>query len=329
MDFNMRFQGVEAKPFKESQKEGVACQHETIWHLPSQVGKGTIRRIRVASGFILFLADYQINQSLTIDIDYPRPGLGFGFFISGSARGQARGMRNNVRGVGGQSNIIYYQDQTGVTTDAPNSHRQSVSIILEPEVFLSMFHDGFGNTTTDLCRIGERSAGTPLLHFQGLTTQMYTALNQVFNTPLNGPTRKLYLEGKALELIALRVNTLLDLSAKPKETYRFSTADMGRINDAAELLAINMLTPPTLSTLSRTVGLSHTKLNRGFRKAFGTTVFGYLRRVRLQRAKRFLESRQMNVTEASFAVGYNSLSSFSKAFQGQFGIPPHSCIKNG
>lgn len=324
----MRFQGAEAMPCNKEHEETLACRHEMVWSLPSQEGNGEIRRIELAPGFVLFLSDYRVCRPFTVNIDYPYPGLGFGFLLSGSTQGRASGMQDYVRTIGGQSKILYYRDQSGVITDAPKSHRQSAVILLEPEAFLSMFHDGDDDATTDLCRVAESPAKNAFSHSLGLTNEMYVALSQVFNAPLSGPTRKLYLESKALELIALRVKALSDRQAAPTGRYRFSSADMTRIHDAAEMLTMNMLTPPTLSDLSKTVGLSHVKLNRGFRRAFDTTVFGYLRRIRLQRAKRFLETSQMNVTEASFAVGYNSLSSFSKAFQGQYGITPHACLKS-
>jgi AraC family transcriptional regulator, transcriptional activator of the genes for pyochelin and ferripyochelin receptors len=60
---------------------------------------------------------------------------------------------------------------------------------------------------------------------------------------------------------------------------------------------------------------------------YGTSVFGYLRKLRLEEARRLLENGGMNVTEAAFAVGYNSLSSFSRAFSAQFGATPMHFLK--
>jgi AraC-like DNA-binding protein len=75
------------------------------------------------------------------------------------------------------------------------------------------------------------------------------------------------------------------------------------------------------------VGINHGKLNMGFRKMYGTTVFGYLRRMRLLEAKRLIDQGEMNVTEVALNVGYNSLPSFSKAFTEFYGIPPMQCLK--
>ncbi|MEJ2157126.1 MAG: helix-turn-helix transcriptional regulator [Desulfobacteraceae bacterium] len=79
--------------------------------------------------------------------------------------------------------------------------------------------------------------------------------------------------------------------------------------------------------MARAVGTTHTQLNRGFRRIYGTSVFGYLRKMRLEKARHLLEKGKMNVTEAAMAVGYNSLSSFSRAFSNHFGMKPMRYLK--
>lgn len=326
LNFTMRFQGIEKNPRFEGLEETRAGGRETVWAIPRHMGKGTIRRFEIKPGFVLFLADYRVGESLMVDIDYPRPGLGFGFCLSGSLRGRAKGMKTDVRAVGGQTTVMSFRDQTGVTTDAPKSHRRQVAVLLEPEAFHSLFHGDLDGAAPFFRQTADGATPPPFVQSEALTAEMRVALDQIFNAPLRGTVRDVYLESKALELVALRMDSLSARRAGVEDRYRFSRADMDKIHDAAELLADNMLAPPTLPDLSRAVGLSHVKLNRGFRKAFDTTAFGYLRAIRLQQAKRFLETSQMNVTEASFAVGYNSLSSFSKAFYGQYGVTPHACI---
>jgi AraC-like DNA-binding protein len=102
---------------------------------------------------------------------------------------------------------------------------------------------------------------------------------------------------------------------------------MERIRHAREILCSDLETPPKLHDLARCVGINHVKLNVGFRKMYGTTVFGYLRRMRLLEAKRLIDQGDMNVTEVALSVGYSSLPSFSKAFTEFYGIPPMQCLK--
>lgn len=76
------------------------------------------------------------------------------------------------------------------------------------------------------------------------------------------------------------------------------------------------------------VGTNELKLKQGFRALFGTTVFGYLRRHRMERARQLLLHREVSVTEAAGLVGYACPSRFAAAFRRQFGTRP-SALRRG
>jgi AraC-like DNA-binding protein len=57
-------------------------------------------------------------------------------------------------------------------------------------------------------------------------------------------------------------------------------------------------------------------------RAYGPDNLRYLRNLRLERAAELLRSGRSNVTEAALAVGYSSLSHFSKAFAEMSGVCP-------
>jgi len=69
-------------------------------------------------------------------------------------------------------------------------------------------------------------------------------------------------------------------------------------------------------------GLSLRNLNRLFVEELGLGPKEILIRLRLEEAKRILGSEGVSVTEASYKVGYQSLSRFIQAFRGLFGYLP-------
>jgi AraC family transcriptional regulator, transcriptional activator of the genes for pyochelin and ferripyochelin receptors len=137
-----------------------------------------------------------------------------------------------------------------------------------------------------------------------ITPEILATIESVLSCPHTGPTHRLFLESRTLELIAYRLQQIEGRSHTPPDVGGITLADIEKIHQAASLLAEDMQNPPTLFDLARSVGMSHAKINRGFHQVFDTTVFGYLRKKRLQQAKQLLETRQVNVTEAAFAVGY-------------------------
>lgn len=132
----------------------------------------------------------------------------------------------------------------------------------------------------------------------------------------------MYLEGKALELIALQLHALSN-GDEVANTLKLSVSDRDRVRQARQVLLANMQHPPILSSLARQVGVNSTKLKYGFKQLFGTTAFELLRRERLNRARSLLQDSNARVTEVSYDVGYTSLSHFAAAFKKEFGVSPH------
>lgn len=282
----------------------------------------------IRPGFNLYCSDYKVKDRFVIEFNDRKPALGLGFCISGNFKGRSAGMPGYVATNSGQSHVLYYPSQNGILVDEKDSYRLSLSVVVEPEVFHSLIRDEMDRLPPDFRRVVDGDIEETYQHTSTIIPEMYSVFKQVLDCPYKGLTRRLFLESKAIELIALRLQILIDSKAQGDNKSSLIPADMEKINHAAELLNRELKDPPSLFTLAKTVGLSHVKLNRGFRALFGTTAFGYLRQIRLQNAKKMLETRQMNVTEAAFAVGYNSLSSFSRAFANQYGFQPHVCYRN-
>jgi len=78
----------------------------------------------------------------------------------------------------------------------------------------------------------------------------------------------------------------------------------------------------TVETLAARVGLSRSAFTVRFTKVVGEPPQGYITRVRMQRAARLLRERDRSLGQVALAVGYESESSFSKAFKRQYRKTP-------
>ena len=63
-------------------------------------------------------------------------------------------------------------------------------------------------------------------------------------------------------------------------------------------------------------------LSREFRKAYGESPYGYVMTRRIERAMALLRRGDLSVTEVCFAVGCQSLGTFSTRFTELVGMPP-------
>ena len=89
-----------------------------------------------------------------------------------------------------------------------------------------------------------------------------------------------------------------------------------RIEDSAD--------EPTLDDLAEASALSKFHLLRLFKSAFGCTPSAYWRARRLDRGRRLLAATSMSVAEIAVALGYESASSFIRAFRRHFGTTPQA-----
>lgn len=80
--------------------------------------------------------------------------------------------------------------------------------------------------------------------------------------------------------------------------------------------------PLDVPSLARMVHLSAGHLSRAFKAAYGETLYSYLMTRRIERAMTMLRRGDRSVTEVCFAVGYNSLGTFSTRFAELVGMPP-------
>ncbi|MEM8767982.1 MAG: AraC family transcriptional regulator [Pseudomonadota bacterium] len=156
------------------------------------------------------------------------------------------------------------------------------------------------------------------------TTSRLTTLEQDIRCcSLTGPSRRLFLESRALEALSLVLDAGQPVRALAGRERR-------KIEAAAALMSEAPEEAWTISRLANAVAMSETQLKRGFRAQLKTTVHGYLENARLEAAQALL-GRGASVTEVALAVGYASPSHFAAVFRSRFRQTPsawareHSC----
>jgi len=155
---------------------------------------------------------------------------------------------------------------------------------------------------------------------------MSVVLDQILSCAYKNGLRRLYLEAKCMELIVLRLDQLFGESTECKQIH-LTHIDIQRIHAARDIIILRSADPPTLHEIALAVGINSNKLKCGFKQVFGTTVFGFLRNIRLEQARGLLREGNFSVTEVALEVGYNSLSHFARLFKQTYGISPHTFMK--
>lgn len=150
-----------------------------------------------------------------------------------------------------------------------------------------------------------------------MTPNMLSIVDSLFNIKYEGKTKMMFFRSQVTTLLSHFFGQLAAL-----KTENIKSFEREKLNQAQKILLNNIDNPPSLTELSKQIGLNTFKLKRDFKEFFGVPVFKYLQNERLTIAHRMIRNEQATVQEAAWHVGYDSLSSFSNAFEKKFGYRP-------
>ncbi|QDP42042.1 AraC family transcriptional regulator [Radiobacillus deserti] len=95
-----------------------------------------------------------------------------------------------------------------------------------------------------------------------------------------------------------------------------------RIAKVIERLNRTFDQPIRVEELAQEVRMSTSSFYNYFKEVTGMSPIQYQKQLRLQEARRLLFTEELNAAEASFQVGYESPSHFSREYTRKFGLPP-------
>lgn len=150
-----------------------------------------------------------------------------------------------------------------------------------------------------------------------MTPEMQHIVNGIFSNKYEGKAKMMFFRS---QITALLSHFFWQLSILKDEGIK--SVEREKLYEAKEILSQNLDTPPSLTELSRQIGLNTFKLKKDFKELFGVPVFKYLQNERMTKAHNLIRNKEATVQEAAWHVGYDSLGSFSNAFAKKFGFRP-------
>ncbi|WP_293938243.1 AraC family transcriptional regulator [Iodobacter sp.] len=137
-------------------------------------------------------------------------------------------------------------------------------------------------------------------------------LQPIYDSPY---LQKIHRECHSLELILFALNQL-------KQTVPLKARSRHRVAQLLELLQSDVAGQMSLEQMAQNLGSNTTTLQREFQAIYGVSIITWLRRHKLQEARRVLERDSCSVLDAALLAGYNSPANFATAFKREFGFTP-------
>lgn len=107
------------------------------------------------------------------------------------------------------------------------------------------------------------------------------------------------------------------------DTYRLASTRPPRyVRIAREILHDQFADPPSIAEIAADAGVSPSRLARGFRRHLWCTPGEYVRRLRVDRARRLIEETERPLAEIAQAAGFADQSHLTRVFRRVVGFTP-------
>ncbi|WP_459212337.1 helix-turn-helix domain-containing protein [Aquimarina rhabdastrellae] len=149
-------------------------------------------------------------------------------------------------------------------------------------------------------------------------------LTELLSENYNGLSKRLFLESKVLELLALKMD-----NATTRREELFRTDHMvKKIYEVESIIASDLTAQFSIIQLSRITGINDFALKKEFKRIFGKTIFEYTTDLRMDKAKKLLKHSTKPIYEISEIVGYKNSTHFTAAFKKKMNLTPKAYRKS-
>ncbi|RAJ00358.1 AraC-like DNA-binding protein [Chitinophaga skermanii] len=290
---------------------------EQTQRLDYDFGTATIKEMRF-DGIMMGYGTIDVHENIKVEASDLTPLVGMHFVLKGNYQAQLSPRKEKVTFSDLEHTIMYNPDMEDYIQVRKQPGMSVFGMSFTIEKFKEMA-EGNGRLLESYAEKIEANKPIFLLDNYRITQKMLAVINDVKNCEFSGGLKKLFLQSKALELLALQCEQVE--TTKPSREG-LSKQDIEKIHFAKEILLLNAREPLSLTELARKAGINEFKLKKGFKEVFNNTVFGYLSDYRMEQAGILVTLKDRSLTDIADELGYSSLQHFSLAFRKKYGVSP-------
>lgn len=153
-----------------------------------------------------------------------------------------------------------------------------------------------------------------------MTPEMRRAIDAIISCRQDGELKRIFTDARITELIMYQLEQFSHHLEGGKDVLQ--DRDIPKLEEAREILESTYIDPPTHKQLSKMILLNEFKLRTGFKKYFGSTIYDFVTKLRMEQAKKLILEEGKNMYEVGIDVGFKHQASFTNAFKKYYGILP-------
>lgn len=287
--------------------------------IPAAIGKGYCRRIVIKPSMTISISDMTFYKKMTMGGRHDHSLYKLAFCLGEGFLCQV-GNKQEYEVAGGASYMFSQDRGIGVSScHLPGQRVLGLNIDIASEL-ITGFLEQRGQAQA---RTGDWGG----FHNGTISPAVRLILHEIINCRYCDQVKRIYLEGKILELIAVCLDETFLATAGPEPAARLSACDLEALRQARSILDANIAAPLTIGKLARLICLNEYKLKIGFKQLFGLPVHAYIIDKRLEAARLLMKEKKLRITEAALLVGYSDVGRFAGKFRQKYGVNPSEYLK--
>lgn len=250
--------------------------------------------------------------------------IGISFHTCGAMHTRFKGISSPLNMKAGRHNLVFTPEPGDVHQFSSNATIAALQVNVDEDYF--KFCLGTNDVWAErvLREIEARRPFSAVENSATTTAQMALLIDGIARCEVTGPMRNLMIQSRTLELLSLQLQQFRSTAVVRGSV---APADVEKLVALKAYLDEHFLGDFSLTGLSRKFLLNEFKLKKGFKQLFGFTVFGYIRKLRVEHAQLMLKNTSANVDEVAYTLGYEHSNHFSTAFKNYFGTSPSIYIR--
>jgi AraC-like DNA-binding protein len=306
---------IEEIPSRYSTNSTLAEKHIAIKKQPVQLNSYQV----CSGGLFLMYAEMHFEEAVKIFSEVSGETITSQFIFAEKLLGNSKSDKLVHHGHN-RHNIRYIPSISGVHQASRGMKYNYFLMVLSKEYYFhlvnkhSMLHADF------VKEIDKGRYTSIAMEDLAVTYEMKRVINDIVHCKRTGELKRLFTESKILELLMLQLEQTQFI--EKGEQSQLKPDDLKKVEEARAILDLKFCDPPTLRDISRQIGLNEFKLKRGFKEYFGTTIYKYITRLRMELARNLLLEGSKSIGQISVEVGYRHQTHLTDAFKRYFGILP-------
>ncbi|GAB3559792.1 AraC family transcriptional regulator [Spirosoma fluminis] len=263
---------------------------------------------------------WQTHTDFTLLDPDPVETISLNFVVEGRLDSRFKGLSHKLPMRDRTHNLVHTPEAGHVNQIGGGQNLSMLLIDLDKDFFKSSIgHDDAWSDAVHTDLAHERPI-TGSCEIHSITPQMAFLIDEIRNCRAIGPMRNLLIQSRVLELVALQIDQFrVPINAA---SDLLPADEVEKLFQLKAYLDANFLADHSLAHLSRFCTLNEFKVKKGFKQLFDTTVFNYLRKLRMEHAGELLRHHSLSVDEVADRLNYEHSQHFSIAFKKYTGYTP-------